>query len=90
MAVEKPRIDLSTSEFEQLNSNTNLVHIIKIAKDSGIAGFGILFYVITAYGINFVISRFLGAEGVGIYAQAMTIVLFIPLPLQATIGVPLP
>lgn len=45
----------------------------KVTKGTGIGGFGELGYTALAYLINVVIARFLGAEGVGIYAQALTI-----------------
>ncbi len=49
----------------------------KITKDILMAAFGEFFYVASMYSTNVLFSRFLGAYGVGVYAQAMAIVLFI-------------
>ena len=38
--------------------------LLRIFKDIGIAGFGEVFYIVTLYGTNLIISRHLGAEGV--------------------------
>jgi O-antigen/teichoic acid export membrane protein len=60
------------------NRAQNTVHLadlLKVVTNSGIAGFGELFYVVVVYALNVLISRFLGAEGVGIYAQAITVTL---------------
>jgi O-antigen/teichoic acid export membrane protein len=54
----------------------------KIIKDTGISGLGEFFYVLASYATDVMISRFLGAEGVGIYAQAITIVLLVSLLAQ--------
>ncbi len=53
--------------------------LAKIIKDTGISGIGEFFYVIAIYTSNIIIIRFLGAEGIGIYAQAMAIVFFVSL-----------
>lgn len=59
----------------------------KIIKDTGISGFGEFFYVLASYATDVMISRFLGAEGVGIYAQAMAIVLVVSLLAQSGLDV---
>ena len=51
----------------------------RIIKDTGIAGLGEVVFIVMTYTSNVIISRFLGAKGVGIYAQAMTIVSFVSL-----------
>lgn len=66
--------DLSVSTTEERRL-TYLASLTKIVKNTGIAGVGELFYTILVYILNLVISRFLGAEGIGIYAQAITITL---------------
>jgi O-antigen/teichoic acid export membrane protein len=53
----------------------HLADLLKVVTNSGIAGFGELFYVAVVYALNVLISRFLGAEGVGIYAQAIAVTL---------------
>jgi O-antigen/teichoic acid export membrane protein len=53
----------------------HLTDLVKIVKNMGIAGCGELFYAVTIYALNLLLSRFLGAKGVGIYAQATTVTL---------------
>ena len=48
----------------------------KVAKDTFISGIAEFVYVGALYAITLLISRFLGAEGIGVYAQAMTVVFF--------------
>jgi len=58
-----------------VKQSSHLSNLIKIAKDTSITGLGELFYVVVAYAISLIISRFLGAQGMGIYAQATTVLL---------------
>ena len=59
-----------------IDNSAFLIGLRKIVRDSSIAGLGELAYVVVAYAITYVISRFMGAEGLGVYAQASTIVMF--------------
>jgi O-antigen/teichoic acid export membrane protein len=54
----------------------------KVAKDTLISGFGEFIYVGALYVITLLISRALGAEGIGIYAQAMTVIFLVSLLAQ--------
>ncbi len=58
-----------------MKQSSYVASLTKIAKDTSITGLGELFYVVVAYAISFIISRFLGAQGMGIYAQATTVLL---------------
>jgi O-antigen/teichoic acid export membrane protein len=51
----------------------------RILKDTGVAGLGEIFFISVTYATTFLISRSLGAEGVGIYAQAMLVTTFVSL-----------
>ena len=51
----------------------------KIVRDTFISGAGEFIYIVAIYTVNLIISRFLGAEGIGIYAQAIAITSFVSL-----------
>ena len=59
------------------NDTPYVVRLIKLLKDSIIAGGGEVFYIVVIYVTNLILSRSMGPGGVGVYAQATGIVLFV-------------
>ena len=51
----------------------------RILKDTSVAGLSEMFFIGVTYATTFLISRALGAEGVGVYTQAMLVTTFVSL-----------